>query len=103
MKEKKNNSIEQKHTIVTLRDDGIMQFYFKDKTTLEVEMLKEALEATRILGGGKKFPNLIVGGDFITVSQGVREFAATKESNLYTIADAFVVKTMAEKLMVNFY
>jgi len=103
MEEQKNNSIDTKHTTITLRDDGIMQFYFKDKTILEVEMLKEALEVTRILGDGKKYPNLILAGDFITVAQVVREFAVTEESNRYTVADAFVVKSLAEKLMVNFY
>lgn len=61
------------------------------------------VEATRILGGGKKFPNLITGGDFIIVGQGVREYAATEEPNRYTIADAFVVKNLPQQLLVNFY
>ena len=55
------------------------------------------------LGGGKAYPNLVIVNHFFNASSEVREFAASEEGNKYTIADAFVVKHVAVKLIGNVY
>ena len=88
---------------VHLREDGIMHYHVKAVGEFGINDLKEGMYAANEIGRGKKFYNIVTFEDFITVSAEAREFAASEESNQYTIADAFVVKNNALKLVGNFY
>jgi hypothetical protein len=89
--------------VIRLGDDGIMYMYMREGYTVEVEDLKELVKITGELGGGKKYPNLIKGGIYTSISSEARAYSATTESNLFTLADAFVIRSMAQKLLANFY
>lgn len=89
--------------IVMLRSDNLMHFQFKSKTIIEVDDVKELVETVKEIGNGKQYANLITADEFVTLGHGVREFSATEFANAQTIADAFVVKTLPEKLLANFY
>ncbi len=88
---------------VTLRTDGLMHFDFKSNSTLEVDDIKEVVEAVKEIGKGKLFANLITAGEYVTLGPGVREYSASEYANAQTIADAFVVSSLPEKLLANFY
>lgn len=95
--------IDLRTATVKLRDDGIMQYNVKPVEEFGVNDLKEINEAVGKLGDGKKFPNLVCVNHFLNVDAEVRKYAATEESNRYTIADAFVINSTALKLIGNFY
>jgi len=88
---------------VSLRSDGIMQFTVKHETNLEVTDVKAIVNTVGKIGKGKKFPNLVVIPAGVTFDKEAREFSAREEANVYTIADAFVIKSLAHKLIGNFY
>ncbi|NNE56001.1 MAG: hypothetical protein HKN32_08280 [Flavobacteriales bacterium] len=52
---------------------------------------------------GKPYYVLLQGGFGATFEPEVREWARSPERAKYVAADAFVVKTLAHKLMINFY
>lgn len=86
-----------------LREDGIIVFQAKEKDEITVDEIKEANEASARLTGGRPALNLIVLNRFIQTTPEARAYAACEESNAYTIADAFVVKSDALKIVGNFY
>ncbi len=53
--------------------------------------------------GKKKYLNLFEFEDNSEVDNEVRDWAAIKSGNHYTIADAFVIKNFAQKILTNFY
>jgi hypothetical protein len=55
------------------------------------------------IGNGKKFPVFIDAGDYVNVDKEVRIFSASKEGNIYTLADAIAYNSFAQKLVANFY
>ena len=67
------------------------------------EIAREILREVRSLGGGKAFCNLVVFKQYTTVDDAARAFSAGEEGNAYTIADAFVVNSIALKLVGSFY
>lgn len=95
--------IEIDKAIVSLRDDGIMQYNIKPHTEYTEDDVKAANEAAGKLGAGKAYPNIIFIDHFLNADADCRKFAASEESNIYTIADAFVLNSVALKLIGNFY
>lgn len=95
--------VELKSIIIKLRSDGIMQFDFKPCDEFTVNDLKEANAATDVLGEDKIFPRLVFVNHFIRFDKDVRAQTATEESNLTTLAAAFVTNILALKFIGNFY
>jgi hypothetical protein len=95
--------VETSSAIVSLRNDGIMEYRVKPLQEYTVKELRETNEAAGILGGGKPYPNLVILTDFFNADAECRKYAATEESNRYTLADAFLVQSVAAKLIGNFY
>jgi hypothetical protein len=88
---------------VRLRSDGIMQYNVRPNPEYSVKDVIAANEAAAQIGGGKAYPNLVIIETFLNADAESRQYAASEESNRYTIADAFVVNSVALKLIGNFY
>lgn len=97
------DKIELPASIVSLRADGIIEFYLKSNITLGLEDAKAVVVATEKLGGGKKYPLLITAGNFTLVDTEVRKYASSEEGNIYTIASGIVVNNLAQQLLGNAY
>jgi hypothetical protein len=52
---------------------------------------------------GKKFPLLIVTGEYTLPTPEARAYIATPESDPYASAEAYVVKSLSQKLVGNVY
>lgn len=65
--------------------------------------MKEFLEVIKELGGEKAFCNLIIIKDFVQIDSEARKFSASEEANIYTIAEAFIIKSNALRIVGNFY
>ena len=98
-----NKRTELKNLFIELREDGILHFTVKDNVDFYDTDIKEANEAIKKLGGGRAFCNLITLASNTNYDKTAREYAASEESNMYTIADAMVTSNFAVKLMFNFY
>ncbi len=106
----KNNSLseyvdsrETAYLIIGLRKDGIMHLYMKPNVTLTLEGAKEAVSLVGEMGGGKAFPNLLDPQENSAIDQKARAYSKSDEANIYTIADAILVKNKAHQILGNVY
>ena len=95
--------INLEHTILRMRNDGIVQINFGDNIELDGDKTKEIVNTIGILTEGKKALILDIAGENTTAGAEARSYSASVEGNRFTIADAFVVNSLAQKLIVNFY
>lgn len=88
---------------LTLRTDGILQITMRAGIKLRLEDAKEMVKLFGQIGGGNPFLLLFIAGEDTDVDTGARYYASGGEANKYTIASAFVVKSVAQKLLGNAY
>lgn len=88
---------------VTIRPDGIMQISLKSNYKVSLSDAEAMVKLFKEMGGGKKFRLLFTAGDDTSVATEARYYASGPEANKYTISSAFVVKSIAQKLLGNAY
>jgi hypothetical protein len=88
---------------VELRADGILHIHIKEGREMHLNDAIKVVEAMGTLGNKQKYPVLIDCGEFATIDKEVRVFSASKEANIYTLADAVAYHSFAHKLLVDFY
>ena len=91
------------HSELFLREDGIVQINFKDETNISIEESIEINTAIGKLTSEKEALVLMIAGEQTDFDEKARAFSASVLGLKYTIADALVVKNLAQKLMGNFY
>ena len=85
-----------------LSNNGIMHITLKHNVPLFTLVdLKETMEWIASLGD-QKYLNLYE-GNFASVDALVRDKAASEEENKYTIADAFIISNISDKMISDFY
>lgn len=95
--------VELNAATIGLRSDGIIQFLVKPNTSVTALDAAGMVDAAGKLGGGKKHPILIVAGKYAMADKETREFAASEAGNRYTIAGAFVIRSLAQWILGNAY
>ena len=80
-----------------------MQVNFGDNLTLDAKSAAGIVNAIGELTEGKKALILNIAGKQTSANPDARQFSASAEGNRFTIADAFVVNGLAQKLIANFY
>lgn len=88
---------------ISLRSDGIILYSIKDNITISAKDSNEMVNAAGKLGDYQKHPILIVGGKHTLADKEAREFGASKEGTKYAVAVAFVLKSLAQKILGNAY
>lgn len=96
-------SINLKKLKITLLKAGILHIHLKANCEITLKDATEGLEAMKKLSGETKMPVFIDAGDYCSIDKDVRAFSASKESNLYTLADAIAYDNIGQKLVANFY
>ena len=96
-------SIDLGHSLVRLRTDRIVQVTFGDNVEMDLKESVEVIAAIGEITDGKKALVLNIGGKNTSASSAAREFSASIGGLRYTIADAFVVTNLAQKILANFY
>ena len=84
-------------------ESGIIVQRYKDNINLELGMVKELIEYNGSLNDFERKPMCAVLSEFMTIDKEVREYGKTAEATRYTSASAIVVKSLAHKLMGNFF
>lgn len=88
---------------VALRDDDILHIVIKpDEIFTKLDFL-DLLDAAFKIGNGRRFLNLIEVGEHTTADAEAREMSASIEGSVYKIADAFVIYSLPQKIVGNFY
>ncbi len=96
-------TIDLGHSLVQLRNDGIVQVDFGDDVDVDLKESTEIVNAIGALTEGKKALILNIGGRNTTATGAARNHSASEQGARFTIADAFVTKSLAQKILGNFY
>jgi len=88
---------------VSLREDGIVLVDIKANQEIDVKDVKDVVGALEQIGNGKKYPLLIITGEYTLPTAEARAYIATAESDPYASAEAYVVKSLSQKLVGNVY
>jgi len=94
--------IDLKHTLVLLRPDGIIQVNCSDCTYNKQDII-DVTQAQVELSKGEKKLLLVIGSEDTNVESEAREFMAKEENTMYSIAEAYVIKSLGQRILVNFY
>lgn len=87
----------------TLRKDGIVYYKTKPNVTINIEDIMEHYHYFEKTYSGQEFLNIYEFADNSDMDDDVRKWASDPTGNNFTIADAFVINSMAQKLLGNFY
>lgn len=85
------------------RKDGIIQAYFYDNYNGEIEDAINIVETFKILKEDRKCLVLLVVEDGATFSKEARAYVASDEVSKIVSGDAFIIKSMALKILMNGY
>lgn len=88
---------------LSLMEDGIMYAHVSDESTETVEGLKEAVRVIGEMVNYKKTPMLNTRDEFALPAPELRSFWAQKDSFPYSSAEAYVLPTLALKIIGNAY
>ncbi len=88
---------------MTIYENGLAHYFIKPQETLERENIQEVLKEIEKLGPEIKYLNLFEFSENADVDEETRQWAADSEGNKQTIADAIVIKSLAQKIIGNFY
>lgn len=88
---------------IYLRDDKVLHVSVKAKNEIGIEQIIEIIQGIALVGELKKYPILITVEDHTFPTPEARKYLAQKEANPYATASAFLVKNLAQKLLVNAY
>lgn len=88
---------------VGFRDDGIVQVQVDKNVEVDISHVKEVVNYLGTQFHGSKFKLLIIAGDFTLPTKETRDYLALPESDPYAAAEAYVVKSYAQKLVGNVY
>lgn len=97
------NKIVLSHSDVTLREDGILEIVVKDNIDVDLNICKELTNTYKTLLGNNKALLLHIVGNFVTMDKEAREYSASEAGLKYSIAEAFVINSLPQKILANFY
>lgn len=95
--------VDLKHSKIILRRDGIIELHTNDKHEYIIDDVKENVATFGELTNHQKAPILIIGGAFTSVTKEARSFMANYESLKYSLCEAFLLNSLSQKLLINFY
>lgn len=90
------------HSEIFLRSDYIIQVNASDHTYSAAD-IKSIHEAVHKISDSKKAFLLLIASDYTSVDTEARKYLSTPEAGLYSIAEAYVIKSLAQRLLMNFF
>lgn len=90
------------HTKLIMRKDGIVQIVCSDHE-YTLEDIENTTKKHGELTKGGKCLLLVVTSHFTNVESKGREFMASHFASQYSIAEAFVIHSLGQKILANFY
>ncbi len=97
------DKIETDLAAICIRSDGIMCTHVKVDYEIGLEDAENIYELSIKIGLGKVYPNLFTLEKFAIPSNEVRLFMTSPKRIAVTSADAFIVSSLPQKILANFY
>ncbi len=94
-------TINLEHTKLVIRNDRIIQINSTDRT-YDVEDIYVILKAVDELTDNQKVLLLFIASDYTLINNDAIKFLSTPEAGLNSIAKAFVIKSLSQRLLLNF-
>lgn len=88
---------------VSFRNDGIAQVKVRGNDEIDIKHVIQVVDTLGKFGKGKKFPLLILVGEYTLPTPEARTYIATPESDPYASAEAYVIQSFTQKLVGNVY
>jgi len=89
---------------ISMCNDGIVRVMFKKNTEIGPAEFKELFEKYNALVEGKSYPYLYTVEDgSVTITNEGRAYSKANEYSFPKICNAYVLKSLAHKLVANFY
>lgn len=95
------NQINCKISKVSKRSEDVLLIDIEKNKTFEKRDFVELKMAAQKIGCGQKFYNIINVGEHTLPNKEAREISSSESGCEFKIADAFVVKTMAQRIMAS--
>ena len=96
--------VETRGAEISMCSDGIMRVMYKKNEEIDSSVIKDLIENYNKLVEGKKYPYIYFTEDnSVTFGNDVRAYFKQNEHAFPKICDAFIVKSLAQKLIANFY
>ncbi len=95
-------SIDLGFAVVTLRNDGIVNTQITITDSVDLDQAKLLLKAYLDITDKTKTPHLFTPTKFVIMDKEVMAFVKN-EANKYGKADAFVIQSLPQKIIGNFY
>jgi hypothetical protein len=97
------DTLELPHTKIELRDDGIIQFHYGNHVQYSMQETMELEAAVEKMTKGVTNKSLRIAGKFSNVDMEVMRYLSRGRGTLFTLADSFVIHSLAQKILANFY
>ncbi len=88
---------------VTLLEDNVLFIDIQQEKEFELKDFNQLKVAAERLGKGKKFFNIIKVGYLTNPNDESMEASCSPEGSQYKYADAFVIQSLAQKIIANVY
>jgi phenylalanyl-tRNA synthetase beta subunit len=85
-----------------IQENGFYEISVNEKNDFKIDDLKKLVAAEAELGG-EKLPVLVLCSEHASTDAELLKALSKNSNNPYSKADAFVIKSMAQKIMANFY
>jgi hypothetical protein len=95
--------VELAHTKVELRDDDIIQFFYGDNINYIMKETEELIDVTVKMTKGVVHKMLRIPGKFSNIDIEVMKYISRGRGTLYSLADSFVLFSMPQRILGNFY
>lgn len=88
---------------VGLHANRIIHMHYKSNAIMSLDCAKEIVQYIGQQGNGQAFPNLVVLAPGCSISKEAGSFSKSEAANIYTLADAIVVKNAGQRILGNIY
>lgn len=96
-------TMELRTSILSLREDGIVQMDMKAVDEFSLEDARECAEALKQIAKNKKIALLGTINHYVSMDKDVREFWASEELEGCIKCEAFVIENVSMKMIAKFY
>lgn len=97
------SSVELGKISVCVTDSNVFIINIEKDTEVTLNVAKEVIAAMEQIADGRKMPVLIIAKDYSLPTKEAREFLADKDASPYASAEAYVISSMAQRIIGNFY
>ncbi len=97
-----SKSISENKFILSYNEDGYYELSIKDNVEIFIDDIHHVVNAQKQLNGAK-LPTLISGGQYSTTNTDTLKYISINENMPYSKCAAFVVSSISQKLLGNFY